>query len=114
MGSARFGGRPDSADLNVNDNERIAADPRLYGIDVSDVRGAHEMDGMRSYGYWYANEWISTDVLLSLRCPLPPEKRCLVRDEKYKKVWRLPDDYPDCVVKSLLKAFHELRRATAP
>lgn len=112
-GSSRIG-RPDIADLDVKDIENLAADPRLHGIDVTNVRGAHEMGGIRGHGYWYANEWISNDVLISLRYPLPPEKRCLVRDEKYKKVWRLPGDYPDCVVNSLLKAHPELRRATGP
>jgi hypothetical protein len=52
-------------------------------------------------------------VLISLRYPLPPEKRCLVRDERYKKGWRLPANYPDCVVNSLIKAYPQLRRTTA-
>jgi hypothetical protein len=47
-------------------------------VDLSDVRGAHEMGGMRGHGYWYANEWISTDVTVSLRHATPPEGRCLV------------------------------------
>lgn len=112
-GSSRIG-RPDFADLEDKDIEQLAADPRLHGIDVADVPGAHKMGGSRGHGYWYANEWISTDVLLSLRYPLPPEKRCLVRDERYKKGWRMPNDYPDCVVNRLLKAYPELRRATGP
>lgn len=31
---------------------------------------------MRGHGYWYANDVISTDILLSLRYPIPPERRC--------------------------------------
>jgi esterase/lipase superfamily enzyme len=112
-GTSRIG-RPDIADLRVEDIERLAADPRLHGIDVTDVRGAHEMGGMAGHGYWYANEWIATDVVLSLRYPIPPEKRCLVRDDRYKKIWRMPADYPDCVVKSLIKAVPQLRQATGP
>ncbi len=112
-GTSRIG-RPDINDLKVKDIENLSADPRLYGIDVSDVRGAHEMGGMAGHGYWYSNDWISTDVLLSLRYPLPPEKRCLVPDKKWRKIWRMPDDYPDCVANSLIKAFPYLKRETGP
>jgi len=83
----------------------------LQVIDVSDVRGAHEMGGMRGHGYWYANDWISTDVTLSLRHPIPPEKRCLVNMPGTSRIWRLPDDYPQCVAERLLAAFPELRRS---
>ena len=105
-------GRPDIANLSPKELENLAADPRLYAIDVTDVRGAHEMGGMAGHGYWYANEWIATDVLLSLRFPLPPERRCLVQDKKYTKIWHMPDDYPDCVANGLLKAFPYLRRTS--
>jgi esterase/lipase superfamily enzyme len=112
-GSSRIG-RPDFSELTVEDIEQLAADPRLNGIDVADVPGAHKMGGSRGHGYWYANDRIATDVLVSLRYPVPPEKRCLVRDERYKKIWRLPDDYPDCVVKSLIKALPQLLRGAGP
>ncbi len=112
-GSSRIG-RPDAAELDVGDIENLSADPRLHGIDITDVRGAHEMGGIRGHGYWYANEWVANDVLLSLRYPLPPEKRCLVRDKKYPKIWHMPHDYPDCVVNSLIEAFPQLRRTSAP
>jgi len=112
-GSSRIG-RPDVAELDTKDIENFAADPRLHGIDVTNVRGAHAMGGIRGHGYWYANEWIANDVLISLRWPIPPEKRCLVRDRRYPKRWLMPDDYPDCVANSMLKAFPELNRVTAP
>ena len=111
-GASRLG-KPDIADLSPKELERLAADPRLQVIDVSDVRGAHELGGMRGHGYWYANDWISTDVTLSLRHPIPPEKRCLVNMPGTSRVWRLPDDYPQCVVERLLAAFPELRRSPA-
>jgi esterase/lipase superfamily enzyme len=108
-GASRIG-RPDIEDLTVADIERLAADPRLHGIDVTDVRGAHEMGGMRGHGYWYANEWIATDVLLSLRYPIPPEKRCLVPVAPGRNIWRMRDDYPDCVAGELTKAYPQLQR----
>ena len=65
-------GQPDISDLTVDELQRLGADPRFQAIDVTDVRGAHEMGGMKGHGYWYANEIISTDVTLALRYPIPP------------------------------------------
>jgi esterase/lipase superfamily enzyme len=109
-GTSRLG-KPDIADLTPQELERLAADPRFEVIDVSDVRGAHEMGGMKGHGYWYANEWISTDVTISLRYPIPPGQRCLV-GAPGTRVWRFPDDYPQCVADRLLKAYPALRRAS--
>ena len=81
-------------------------------VPVTDVRGAHEMGGMRGHGYWYSNEWIATDVVLLLRYPIPPEKRCLVQAGKAKTVWGFPADYPDCVAQRLLEARPELKRTS--
>jgi esterase/lipase superfamily enzyme len=110
-GASRLG-KPDIADLTPEELERLAADPRFQVIDVSEVRGAHEMGGMKGHGYWYANEWIATDVTISLRYPIPPERRCLVNSPG-TRVWRLPENYPECVAERLLAAFPELRRAGA-
>jgi len=109
-GASRLG-KPDIADLSPRELARLAAlDPRFHFIDVSDVRGAHEMGGMEGHGYWYANEWISTDITLSLRHPIPPEKRCLVKQAGTERVWKFPEDYPQCVAARLLETYPELRR----
>jgi esterase/lipase superfamily enzyme len=107
-GASRIG-RPDIADLTPRELDRLAADVRLQVIDVSDVRGAHEMGGMKGHGYWYANEVISTDVTLSLRYPIPPEQRCL-KNKGRSRVWIMPEDYVDCVATRLLQVYPELRR----
>jgi esterase/lipase superfamily enzyme len=109
-GASRLG-KPDIADLSPQELERLAADPRLQAIDVSDVRGAHEMGGMKGHGYWYANNWISTDVTLSLRHPIPPAQRCLVNVQGRPLTWRFPDDYPKCLGDRLMAAFPELGRS---
>jgi esterase/lipase superfamily enzyme len=109
-GASRIG-RPDIADLTPRELDRLAADVRLQAIDVSDVRGAHEMGGMKGHGYWYANDWISTDIILSLRHPLPPARRCLVKKPNTRAVWQLPEQYPECVADRLLAAFPDLRRS---
>ena len=107
-GASRLG-RPDIADLTVQDIQRLAADPRFQAVDVSDVRGAHEMGGMRGHGYWYANDWISTDVALSLRHPIPPAGRRLIPGPN-RVVWKFPENYVDCLAQRLGAAFPELRR----
>jgi hypothetical protein len=109
-GASRLG-KPDIEDLTPQELERLAADPRLQVVDVSDVRGAHEMGGMRGHGYWYANNWISTDLTLSLRHPIPPGQRCLVNVPGKPLVWKFPDDYPKCVGDRLLEALPGLRRS---
>jgi esterase/lipase superfamily enzyme len=108
-GASRLG-RPDIKDLTPADIERLAGNPRFQAIDVSDVRGAHEMGGMKGHGYWYANDWISTDVTLSLRYPIPPEKRCLENHPPGSRVWRIPENYIECVSTRLIEAFPQLKR----
>jgi esterase/lipase superfamily enzyme len=109
-GASRLG-KPDIEDLTPQELERLAADPRFQVIDVTDVRGAHEMGGMKGHGYWYANDWISTDVTLSLRKAIPPEQRCLVNPPGKQRVWQIPENYIQCLADGLLAAFPELRRS---
>ena len=100
-GTSRLG-QPNISDLTVEEMQRFASNTRFQAVDVSDVRGAHEMGGMKGHGYWYANEIISTDVALSLRYPIPPANRCLTNPEG-KRVWRIPENYVDCVANRLLE-----------
>lgn len=111
-GASRLG-RPDIADLSVEELQRLD-NPRLVAVDVTQVRGAHEMGGMKGHGYWYANEVISSDVALSLRYPIPPANRCLQNDPPGSQVWRIPEGYVACVTTRLLDAFPELRSGSAP
>lgn len=108
-GASRLG-KPDIADLTPEELERLAADPKLQVVDISDVRGAHEMGGMKGHGYWYANDWISSDIAVSLRHPVPPKERCLVAAGPRERLWRMPDNYPQCLADRLLIAIPELRR----
>jgi len=94
----------------VQELERLGNDQRFQGINVTDVRGAHEMGGIRGHGYWYANDWIANDILVALRFSFPPEKRCLVPAGKAKTLWKFPDDYPDCIGKRMLELVPSLRR----
>ena len=107
-GASRLG-RPSIDDLTEKDLERLAADPRLQAINVTDVRGAHEQGGMRGHGYWYANDWISTDVVLSLRYPIPPQRRCLTPG-RGTNIWEFPEDYDRCLEDALWENYPQLRR----
>ena len=108
-GASRLG-KPSIDDLTVEDIERLAANPNLQAVDVSDVRGAHEMRGMSGHGYWYSNEWIANDVLLSLRYPIPPARRCLVPLSPGSHFWHMPDNYAECVVDDIIRNYPQLQR----
>jgi esterase/lipase superfamily enzyme len=112
-GASRIG-RPNIEELSPRELERLGTDVRFQGINVTDVRGAHEMGGIRGHGYWYANEWIANDVLVALRFSFPPEKRCLVPAGRAKTLWKFPEDYPDCVGRRMLELVPSLRRTAAP
>ena len=107
-GASRLG-QPKIADLSQDDIRRLAGNPKFHAIDVTDVRGAHEMGGMKGHGYWYANDIISTDIMLSLRYPIPPENRCLA-NVPGTRVWRIPDGYVACVAGKLIELYPPLRR----
>ena len=108
-GGSRLG-NPKASELTREDLDALAADPRFEVIDVSDVRGAHEMGGMKGHGYWFANEWISTDITISMGYPIPAKQRCLAPGPA-KNIWRLPKDYPDCLVKRLLEKYPDMKRS---
>jgi esterase/lipase superfamily enzyme len=110
-GTSRLGdpSLKDLKELSPAELQVMAGEPRFQAIDVTDVRGAHEMGGMKGHGYWYANEWISTDVTVSLRYPVPPEARCLVL-KPGTRVWRIPENYIDCAAGRLYDLYPALRR----
>ena len=112
-GASRIG-RPNIEELSPRELERLGTDVRFQGINVTDVRGAHEMGGIRGHGYWYANEWIANDVLVALRFSFPPAKRCLVPAGRVKTLWKFPEDYPDCIGRRMLELVPSLRRTAAP
>ncbi len=89
--------------------ETLASDERLVGIDVTSVPGPHELGGMRGHGYWVANPWISTDVLLSMIYPFDPRWRGLAHGPG-RGLWTFPGDYPERVGAAVYQAAPELRR----
>jgi len=102
-------GRPRLDELTREDLETLASNTRLVGVDVAAVPGAHELTGIRGHGYWIANPWVSTDVLLSLIYPFDPAWRGL-RHPPGLGMWTFPDDYSQRVGAAVYGAAPALRR----
>lgn len=94
-GASRLG-RPDVSKLNLTKAqlEEAAKDTSLQVIDVTDVPGPHSSGGgFGGHGYWYANSWIMTDLMVMLRWQVTAEQRGLVRKPGLAR-WFFPKDYP--------------------
>ena len=114
LGFASFGagasrlGRPDLKALHLSKEqvEQAAKDTSMQVVDVTDVPGPHAgFGGFRGHGYWYANDWIMTDLLVVLRWQIPAGERGLVRKPGMAR-WFFPKDYPTRVY----DAVHQLAR----
>jgi hypothetical protein len=102
-------GRPSFDELTREELETLASNERLVSIDVTDVEGAHELTGMRGHGYWFANQRVSSDVLLSMVYPFDPTWRGLVHGPGLG-LWTFPSDYPQRVGDAVYQAAPQLRR----
>jgi esterase/lipase superfamily enzyme len=103
-------GRPRFDELTREELETLASDPQLVGIDVAGAPGRHELFGARGHGYFVANPWVSSDVLLSLIYPFDPAWRGLEHGPG-RTLWTFPDDYPQRVGDAVYEVAPELRRA---
>lgn len=102
-------GRPHFDELTREELETLASNKRLVTIDVTGVEGAHELTGMRGHGYWFANQRVSSDVLLSMVYPFDPAWRGLVHGSGVG-LWSFPPDYPRRVGNAVYQAAPDLRR----
>jgi esterase/lipase superfamily enzyme len=102
-------GRPRFDELTREELETLASNDRLVAIDVTDVEGAHELTGMRGHGYWFANQSVSSDVLLSMVYPFDPAWRGLVHGRGLG-LWTFPADYPQRVGRAVCQVAPQLRR----
>ena len=105
-------GRPRFDELTREELKTLANNEHLVGIDVTDVEGAHELTGMRGHGYWFANQRVSSDVLLSMVYPFDPVWRGLVHGPGLG-LWTFPEDYPQRVGDAVYEAAPQLRRDDA-
>jgi esterase/lipase superfamily enzyme len=107
-GASRLG-RPDMTELELTpaDLDSAAKDEELQVVDVTDVPGPHAAGGgFGGHGYWYANDWIMTDLLVAFRWQIPAEERGLVR-RPGKARWYFPKDYPDKITAALRRRLQE-------
>ena len=102
-------GRPRFEELTREELETLASNEQLVTIDVTDVEGAHELTGMRGHGYWFANQRVSSDVLLSMIYPFDPTWRALVHGPGLG-LWTFPTDYPRRVGDAVYQVAPQLRR----
>lgn len=96
LGASRLGA-PEGDEIDPKDAIRLKNLPqidRLEFVNVTRVPGAQEMGGIGGHGYWYANDWVSTDILISMRYQLPAERRGLVPHPRYR-AWQFPREYPE-------------------
>lgn len=94
-GASRLG-RPDTKRFTKAEQEAAAKDAQIQIIDVTDVPGPHGAGGMDGHGYWYANDWIMTDLLVTFRWQITPDQRGLYRKPGLAR-WFFPKDYPEKV-----------------
>jgi len=108
-GTSRLG-RPDVSKLNLTKGqlEEAAKDTSLQVIDVTDVPGPHASGGgFGGHGYWYANSWIMTDLMVMLRWQVAAAERGLIQKPGLAR-WFFPKDYP----KRINEAIHGFAQPT--
>jgi esterase/lipase superfamily enzyme len=93
-------GNPKQKALTKAQLERLANIEKLHVIDVTSVPGTHTSGGFMGHGYWYANEWVMSDVLATFRWNLSPPQRGLDRTSSGK--WMFPSDYPQRITQAVV------------
>lgn len=105
-GGASRVGRPDLTQFTKEEQERVAKDPQIQVIDVSDVPAPNGLSSMAGHYYWYSNEWVMTDILVGFRWQITPDQRGLYHKPGMSR-WYFPADYPDKVTAAVLHRVKE-------
>ena len=92
-GGSRLG-HPDTTQFTKAEQEAVAKDPQIQVIDVRDVPGPQGFGGVAGHYYWYANDWVMTDVVVNFRWQISPDQRGLYHKPGMSR-WYFPKDYPD-------------------
>lgn len=109
-GQVRVGGGGGAAYIEKMAPEDIDQLRDLMGngkLDVIDMQ-IKEIEGFEySHEFWYANPWVSSDVLVTLYARMGPEKRGLksYTSENEFHVWYFPSDYVATLKDSLIEMF---------
>ena len=76
-------------------------------IDITELPGPKDADGVTRHGAWYANPLVVTDLLLFLLGGQPAESRGLIHDQD-PLVWHLPPDYARIAAARIARLLQEL------
>jgi len=99
-GGASRVGRPDLTKFTKEEQEKVAKDPQIQVIDVSDVPGPKGLSTLAGHYYWYTNDWIMTDILVGFRWQITPDQRGLYQKPGMSR-WYFPQDYPEKVTEAV-------------
>lgn len=64
-------------------------------LDVSYAKADRGFD-IKGHRYWFAHEWVASDLVLAIRTRLPASQRGLA-PAPFRNVWYFPPDYPERV-----------------
>lgn len=98
-------GRPDQGELSEAEVAFLEKSARLGLLDLIDLQYSPQKRPLnfRSHGHWYANEWVSSDVMLQFLFHDSPADRGLKRMPD-SICWYFPLDYPENFKKILREA----------
>ena len=103
-------GRPKAEDLSAEAaqwarNASVESGLDIIGVDEKTVIGLSS----GAHDFWYAHPWISSDILVQFIFHADPLKRGLVENynERGLRYWTFPPDYPDRIIRIILKAKKE-------
>ena len=92
-------GRPDDTELDENEKQIVVDALSSTNLDVIDVGSSTALDVGGGHDFWYANSWVSTDLLMLLFFNAGPEERGLVsqRGQDGANLFLFPEDYAEII-----------------
>jgi hypothetical protein len=102
---SRLGAPSEGALTHEDLDELTEMLPKLDSIWVTYADEGRDGGDFGGHGYWYQNPWVSTDVLISLRADVPPDRRGLKWIEGTRS-WYFPNDYPQRVA-DMVRAYRK-------
>jgi len=109
-------GRPNLAELSPGDMRFLQKANAELGVEIVEVRG-EDIKAMnsRSHGFWYADPWVASDVILKLMTGAPaPDRGLAPADVEGLRIWRFPPDYAARLPGALAAAAQAVSGGSAP
>ncbi len=106
-GQPRLGRPPKPGSLDITEEQQTWITNAINGKTLTVINlQVNTIPGFEfSHGAWYANPWVSTDVITTLNFGLSPEQRGLAAYEGSfgRDIWYFPPDYLENLKASLLE-----------